>query len=93
MTDVTPAYREFLTTTGLPGQWINTFNGAEHTLQELTGSTIKWAAHQPNIDAVIDRRIEQVIAAAGGDPKIALFGAIAAYGQAIRFAFGTKPGG
>jgi len=73
-----PDYREFLRTTGLSEQWTECMNLAARNFTILTGP-LKLKP-STDINVVIHATVEQVIAIAG-DPRLAVFGSLAAYGE------------
>lgn len=88
-----PDYRAFLTVKGTDPDYLRSINRAAEALsldmvklRQLSGGDAD------KINPVIDNLVEQFIISAGGDPRLAVFGALAAYGAAMRVQFGP-PGG
>lgn len=80
----TPDYSAFLSGTGASKPWVTEFNYAARVVSRDMSELIKLTGGDPDgINDAIDALMDRCIAAADGDVRLALFGAVTGYGTSM----------
>lgn len=80
----TPDYRVFLSGQGLSQDWIVAINDAGRMCTYGDALVRETGGDIDKINPAFDKAMDELVARAGGDMKLALFGAVAAYAQAAK---------